>query len=129
MARSIWKGFYIDVNIIRRFDELLSLAIHDFLNRHNFNETKLTKHFLKENSLEILLIAKQYTEEEPIEVWSRKSIISPEFLGFSFMIYNGHVFQKVVIKDNMVGRKFGEFATTKRIGSNIHQPKKKKKKK
>jgi small subunit ribosomal protein S19 len=82
---------------------------------------------LKQNKLEISLIAKQFSEENPIEVWSRRSVISPEFLGFSFLIYNGHIFQKIVVKNNMIGRKFGEFAATKRIGPNIHYPKKKKK--
>jgi small subunit ribosomal protein S19 len=128
MTRSIWKSTYIDVNIVKRFDELIVEAIERFKWESKIGEIEVTKHFLKQNKLEILLIAKQLSEDEPIEVWSRRSCISSEFLGFSFLIYNGHVFRKVVVKNNMIGKKFGEFATTKRIGPKIHEPKKKKKK-
>lgn len=128
MSRSVWKGPFIDVNLIRRFDELLSHAVERFRIQNKLQVEDLTKKFLKEYNVEILNIAKQFSEEEPIEVWSRRSFISPEFLGFSFLVYNGHVFKKIVVKSNMLGRKFGEFAVTKRIGPNIHYPKKKKKK-
>lgn len=128
MARSIWKGPYIDLNIVRRFDELLSFSIEHFLVQNKMENDGLTKKFLQENSIEILALAKQFSEEEPIEVWSRRSVISSEFLGFCFLVYNGHVFQKLIIQNNMIGRKFGEFAVTKRIGPNIHLSKKKKKK-
>lgn len=128
MSRSVWKGPFIDVNLIRRFDELLSHAVERFRIQNKLQVEDLTKKFLREYNVEILNIAKQFSEEEPIEVWSRHSFISPEFLGFSFLVYNGHVFKKIVVKSNMLGRRFGEFAVTKRIGPNIHYPKKKKKK-
>lgn len=128
MSRSVWKGPFIDVNLIRRFDELLFYAIERFRVQNKLKVEDLTKKFLKEYNVEILNIAKQFSEDDPIEVWSRRSFISPEFLGFSFLVYNGHVSKKIVVKSNMLGRKFGEFAVTKRIGPNIHYPKKKKKK-
>lgn len=128
MTRSFWKSIYIDLNIIKRFDELILEAIEQFKSINKVGENDVTKRFLKQNRLEILLIAKQLSEEEPIEVWSRRSFVSAEFLGFSFLVYNGRTFQKVIVTNNMVGRKFGEFATTKRIGPKIHEPKKKKKK-
>lgn len=128
MTRSVWKMPYIDINVIKRFDELLLDAIEQFRSVNKIGESEITKRFLKQNKLEILFIAKQLSEEEPIEVWSRRSVISAEFLGFAFLVYNGRTFQKLVIKTNMVGKKFGEFATTKRIGPKIHELKKKKKK-
>lgn len=128
MARSIWKSPFIDLNIIRRFDELVSLSFEKFLIQQRLQNEPLTKKFLKQHKLDISFIAKKLSEEEPIEVWSRRSYISPEFLGFCFLVYNGHVFQKIIVKNNMVGKKFGEFATTKRIGPNIHIQKKKKSK-
>jgi small subunit ribosomal protein S19 len=128
MTRSVWKMSYIDINIIKRFDELLLDAIAQFKSVNKIGDAELTKGFLKQNKLEILFIAKQLSEEEPIEVWSRRSVVSSEFLGFTFLVYNGRIFQKLVIKTNMLGKKFGEFATTKRIGPKIHELKKKKKK-
>lgn len=128
MARSVWKASYVDNNIIRRFDELLLIAVGDFATRFNIEFFLVDRKLLRQNILEISTIAKLLSEEDPIEVWSRGSVILPEFVGFFFLVYNGHVFQKFVVKQDMVGKKFGEFAATKRIGPNIHYPKKKKKK-
>ncbi len=128
MTRSFWKSPYIDLNIIKRFDELIFEAIEQFKLISKIDKDDLTLRFMKQNKLEILLIAKQLSEEEPIEVWSRRSFVSAEFLGFTFLVYNGRTFQKLIIKNNMVGKKFGEFATTKRIGPKIHESRKKKKK-
>lgn len=127
MARSIWKSPYIDLNIIKRFDELLTISVEQYKYQHKLKDEELTRIFLKQNKLDISYIAKKLSEEDPIEVWSRRSYISPEFLGFCFLVYNGHVFQKITVNNNMVGKKFGEFAATKRIGPNIHIQKKKKK--
>jgi small subunit ribosomal protein S19 len=129
MTRSVWKFSNIDLNIIRRFDEIVAFAFLDFKEHYDLKDVTLDKKFFKQNQMEILDKAKSYSEEEPIEVWSRRSVILPYFLGFTFLVYNGHVFQKILIKSNMLGKKFGEFAATKRIGPNIHSLKKKKKKK
>jgi ribosomal protein S19 len=128
MTRSFWKSWHVDVNIIRRFDELVLTSITDFKNRYKIEDVNLSKKLIHQNGLEISSIARSFSEENPIEVWSRNSIILPEFLGFYFLVYNGHIFQKILIKQNMLGKKFGEFAITKRIGPNIHYPKKKRKK-
>lgn len=130
MTRSVWKGPHIDLNIIRRFDELLSISLEQYFEQNNLIKPEImSRKFLKQHSLEILLIAKQLTADEPIEVWSRRSYISSEFLGFHFLVYNGHVYQKIIVNEDMIGKKFGEFAATKRIGTKIHDVKKKKKKK
>ena len=51
--------------------------------------------------------------KKPIKTWSRKSTIIPEFVGFSFLIYNGKKFIPLTISEDMVGHKLGEFAPTR----------------
>ncbi len=50
---------------------------------------------------------------EPIKTWSRKCTIIPEFVGFTFMVHNGKIFNKVFVTDDMVGHKLGEFSPTR----------------
>ena len=52
---------------------------------------------------------------KPIKTWSRKSTIIPEFVGFSFLIYNGKKFIPLTISEDMVGHKLGEFAPTRQF--------------
>ena len=49
----------------------------------------------------------------PIKTWSRKSTILPDFVGVSFLIYNGKKFVPITISEDMVGHKLGEFAPTR----------------
>ena len=49
----------------------------------------------------------------PIKTWSRKSTIIPDFVGVSFLIYNGKKFIPITISEDMVGHKFGEFAPSR----------------
>jgi len=48
-----------------------------------------------------------------IKTWSRRSMISPEFVGHTFAVHNGNKFIPVFVSENMVGHKFGEFAPTR----------------
>jgi len=48
-----------------------------------------------------------------IRTWSRRSMISPEFVGHTLSIHNGNKFFPVYISENMVGHKLGEFAPTR----------------
>jgi small subunit ribosomal protein S19 len=48
-----------------------------------------------------------------INTWSRKSTIIPDFVGLTFGVYNGKTFVPVVIKEEMVGKKLGEFSPTR----------------
>ena len=52
-----------------------------------------------------------------IKIWTRKSTILPEFVGFTFGIHNGNKFIPVSINENMVGHKFGEFSPTRTFHS------------
>ena len=51
----------------------------------------------------------------PIKTWSRKSTIIPDFVGVSFLIYNGKKFIPLTVSEDMVGHKFGEFAPTRQF--------------
>lgn len=48
-----------------------------------------------------------------IKTWSRRSTVTPEFVGRTFAVHNGRKFIPVFITDNMVGHKLGEFAPTR----------------
>ncbi|MGB8276021.1 MAG: 30S ribosomal protein S19 [Alphaproteobacteria bacterium] len=50
---------------------------------------------------------------EIIKIWSRRSTILPQFVGLTFGVYNGRKFLPVLVTENMVGHKFGEFAPTR----------------
>jgi small subunit ribosomal protein S19 len=54
---------------------------------------------------------------EPIKTWSRACTISPEFVGQTFLVHNGRMFNSVVVNENMVGHKLGEFSQTRKLGS------------
>ena len=48
-----------------------------------------------------------------IKTWSRRSMISPEFVGHTIAVHNGNKFIPVYITENMVGHKLGEFSPTR----------------
>ena len=50
---------------------------------------------------------------EPIKTWARRSMIIPEFVGFTFLVHNGKMFHKVLVTEDMVGHKLGEFSPTR----------------
>ena len=50
---------------------------------------------------------------EPIKTWARRCTIIPEFVGFTFLVHNGKLFNKVFVTEDMVGHKLGEFSLTR----------------
>ena len=60
--------------------------------------------------------AQQSGDRKLIKTWSRRSTITPEFVGLTFAVHNGHKFVTVFISENMVGHKLGEFAPTRTFG-------------
>ena len=52
-------------------------------------------------------------ERRVIRTWSRRSTITPEFVGHTLAVHNGNKFVPVYITENMVGHKLGEFAPTR----------------
>ena len=50
-----------------------------------------------------------------IKMWARRSQISPEMIGFSFGVHNGKTHTEVLVTEEMVGHRFGEFAPSRRF--------------
>ncbi|MHC4122402.1 MAG: 30S ribosomal protein S19 [Planctomycetota bacterium] len=50
---------------------------------------------------------------EPIKTWARRCTITPEFVGYTFLVHNGKMFHKVFVTEDMVGHKLGEFSPTR----------------
>ncbi len=52
-------------------------------------------------------------EKKLIKTWSRRSVILPDFIGYTFAVHNGRKFIPVYVTENMVGHKLGEFSPTR----------------
>ena len=78
MARSIWKGPFVDGYLLKKAE-----------------------------------VARASGRNDVIKTWSRRSTILPQFVGITFGVHNGHKFIPVLVTENMVGHKFGEFAPTR----------------
>ena len=57
--------------------------------------------------------AQKESSRRPIKTWSRRSMIMPEFVGLTIAVHNGRQHVPVLITENMVGHKLGEFAVTR----------------
>ena len=57
--------------------------------------------------------------KRPIKTWSRRSMVSPEMVGLTIAIHNGRQHVPVLINENMVGHKLGEFAMTRTFRGHI----------
>jgi len=69
--------------------------------------------FVEESLIKKVEKLKNVSNKKPIKTWSRKSTIIPDFVGVSFLIYNGKKFIPLTISEDMVGHKLGEFAPTR----------------
>ena len=54
-------------------------------------------------------------QKRPIKTWARRSMITPDFVGHTFLVHNGKDFPTVYVTENMVGHKLGEFSATKKF--------------
>jgi len=52
-------------------------------------------------------------DKKPLKTWSRRSTITPDFIGLTISVYNGRKFYPIYITENMVGHKLGEFSPTR----------------
>lgn len=85
MNRSKWKGPFVDQYLVKKIERLDSLK----------------KQGKKQNFV--------------IRTWSRRSVILPTFVGYTFQIHNGKSFKSITINQDMVGHKLlGEFALTRK---------------
>lgn len=57
--------------------------------------------------------AQETNSRQPIKTWSRRSMILPDFIGLTIAVHNGRHHVPVLITENMVGHKLGEFAPTR----------------
>ncbi|HRK98304.1 MAG: 30S ribosomal protein S19 [Alphaproteobacteria bacterium] len=78
MARSTWKGPFVDGHLLKKVEEL-----------------------------------RQSGKNTPIKTWSRRSTILPQMVGLTMAVHNGNKFIPVLVTDNMIGHKLGEFAHTR----------------
>jgi len=78
MARSLYKGPFIDAHLLKKVE-----------------------------------VAVEKNDRKPIKTWSRRSTIFPEMVGLTIAIHNGRQHVPVLINEEMVGHKLGEFASTR----------------
>ena len=69
--------------------------------------------FIDEHLMKKVLAENKKGTRNPIKTWSRRSTIPPDFIGHTFLVHNGRQHLKVVITEDMVGHKLGEFAHTR----------------
>lgn len=81
MARSVWKGPFVDRHLLVKVETMRGAA-----------------------------------KKEVIRTWSRRSTILPNFVGLTFGVHNGRKFIPVLVTDQMIGHKLGEFAPTRTFG-------------
>ena len=58
-------------------------------------------------------VARASGRNDVIRTWSRRSTVLPQFVGLTFGVYNGQKFIPVLVTENMIGHKFGEFSPTR----------------
>ncbi len=69
--------------------------------------------FVDQHLLKKIMALNESGEKKVIKTWSRRSTITPDFVGHTIAIHNGSKFIPVYITENMVGHKLGEFAPTR----------------
>ena len=69
--------------------------------------------FVEAHLLEKIAKINASGSKKPIKTWSRRSMITPDFVGHTFNVHNGKVFNPVFITENMVGHRLGEFSLTR----------------
>lgn len=69
--------------------------------------------FVDENVFRKVQKAEAVGSKEPIKTWARACTVVPEFIGYTFLIHDGRKHIKVLVTEDMVGHKFGEFAPTR----------------
>ena len=75
--------------------------------------------FIDEKLLIKVQKAAKARDKKPIKTWNRRTTIPPDFVGFTFMVYNGKRFVPVFVTENMVGHKLGEFAATRTFRGHV----------
>ena len=69
--------------------------------------------FVDQHLLNKIDAVKSAGKRETIKTWSRRSMITPDFVGMTFSVHDGRKFISVYVTENMVGHRLGEFAATR----------------
>ena len=69
--------------------------------------------FVDEHLQKKVAVAAKANDRSPIKTWSRRSMVLPDMVGLTIEIHNGRQHVPVLISENMVGHKLGEFAITR----------------
>ena len=69
--------------------------------------------FVDGHLIKKVLAAVATSDKKPIKTWSRRSTILPEFIGLTIAVHNGKQHVPVLVTENMVGHKLGEFSPTR----------------
>ena len=69
--------------------------------------------FVDGHLMKKVIAAKETKSNKPIKTWSRRSMILPDMIGLTFTVHNGRQFVPVLVTENHVGYKLGEFAPTR----------------
>jgi small subunit ribosomal protein S19 len=80
--------------------------------------------YIQDSLLKKVQKAKEGGKRETIKTWSRRSMVSPDFVGLTIAVHNGKKFVPVFITENMVGHLLGEFSPTRLFRGHSGQRKK-----
>ena len=69
--------------------------------------------FIDDHLLKKVHALNEQNQKRVIKTWSRRSTVSPDFIGHTVAVHNGNKFIPIYVTENMVGHKFGEFAPTR----------------
>ena len=75
--------------------------------------------FIDHHLLKKVEVAVETNNRKPIKTWSRRSMISPDMLGLTIAVHNGRQHVPVLVSENMVGHKLGEFSPTRTYRGHI----------
>ncbi|MDH5424421.1 MAG: 30S ribosomal protein S19 [Gammaproteobacteria bacterium] len=75
--------------------------------------------FIDQHLLKKVEAAKEANDRRPIKTWSRRSVIFPDMVGLTIAVHNGRLHIPVLVNENMVGHKLGEFALTRTFKGHI----------
>ncbi len=80
--------------------------------------------YVEASLMQKVLAAQKSGDHKPIKTWSRRSMVTPDFVGLNLNVHNGKVFVPVYVTENMVGHKIGEFAPTRTFKQHTQPTKK-----
>ncbi|MBM3400548.1 MAG: 30S ribosomal protein S19 [Bacteroidetes bacterium] len=69
--------------------------------------------FVDHKLMRKIIVLNEGNKKSVVKIWSRRSMILPDFVGHTFAVHNGNKFIPVYVTENMVGHKLGEFAPTR----------------